>query len=402
MDLISGKFYWPTTFQDAPTYPVLEEDIDCDVLIIGGGSSGAQCAYYLSETDLDIVVVDKRRIGAGSTSANTALMQYSGEKMFYELVNAFGEEITARHYKLCKEAMKEIEKLSGKIDIEFKLRDTLYYASYEEDVKKLEKDYSYLKKYGFELDWLNQEQIGSIYPFEKRAAIYSYNDGEFNPYKLTFGLLEEAKKNGVRVFEHTEINGKKLESDNATFYTKGNHAIKARQVIVACGYETLEFKLEKNALYTSSYNVVTKPVKDFNGWHNRTLIWETARPYVYMRTTADDRIIIGGLDDNTTYPEDRDSKILNKKDKLIEEFNELFPDIQVEPDFYLAGFYGSTHDGLPIIGIYDVFPNCYFLYAYGDNGTVYSQMLSKILRDVVAKGSNPDLEIYLQNRPLVK
>lgn len=66
MNLQSGKYYWQTTIADLPSFPVLEEDITCDVLIIGGGSSGAQCAHFLSETDLDVVVVDKRKAGTAA------------------------------------------------------------------------------------------------------------------------------------------------------------------------------------------------------------------------------------------------------------------------------------------------------------------------------------------------
>lgn len=169
-------------------------------------------------------------------------------------------------------------------------------------------------------------------------------------------------------------------------------------MIVAAGYEGLEFKSEKNAVLTSSYNVVTNPLDDFGNWYKRTLIWETVRPYLYARTTQDNRIIIGGLDDNTTDPEDRDSKIIHKKDKLIAEFNKLFPDLEVYPEFYLGAFYGGTHDGLPIIGEYEEFPNCYFLFGFGDNGLVYSTILAQIIRDVVAKGSHPDLGLYHQER----
>lgn len=46
-------------FSDAPSYPALEEDLSCDVLVIGGGSSGAQCAYYLADTNLDVAVIEK-------------------------------------------------------------------------------------------------------------------------------------------------------------------------------------------------------------------------------------------------------------------------------------------------------------------------------------------------------
>ncbi len=39
----------------------------------------------------------------------------------------------------------------------------------------------------------------------------------------------------------------------------------------------------------------------------------------------------------------------------MNEFNKLFPNITVEPEFYLSAFYGGTHDGLPIIGMYEEF-----------------------------------------------
>ncbi|MBM4763181.1 FAD-dependent oxidoreductase [Bacillus sp. B15-48] len=400
MDLQSGKFYWPTTFPNTPTYPILEDDIKCDVLIIGGGSSGAQCAHYLSDTNLDVVVVDKRKIGTGSTSTNTALIQYLGDKMLFELVNSFGEEAAILHTKLCEEAMNEIEKTahSMEVDAEFTRRDTLYYASDKAGVEKLKKEYFYLEKHGFKADLLTEKQISERYPFKKELALYTYDDGELNPFKYNHGLLKEAIKKGVRVFEQTRISGHKFENDEAIFYTDTGHSIKARYVIIAAGYEGLEFKKEKNGLLTSSYAVITNPVDDFKDWYNRTLIWETARPYIYMRTTKDRRIIIGGLDDSTTYPDDRDSKIIHKKDKLIEEFNKLFPAIHVHPEYYLGAFYGGTHDGLPLIGEYEEFPNCYFLFGYGDNGLVYSGALAKIIRDMITKGSHPAKNLYRKER----
>lgn len=250
MDLQTGKLYWPTTFPDAPSYPPLESDIQCDVLIVGAGGSGALCAYYLSETDLDVVVVDKRKVGYGSTMTNTALIQCLGDKMFFELVNSFGEPYAARHLTLCQQAIDELERAANRlhIDVEFQRRDSLYYASVAEDVQKLEKEYTALKKQGYPVVWLDEQQIRRHYPFTKHAALYTTGDGELNPYKLTIGLLEYAKQRGVRIFEETEINGKKLEQHMATCYTKNGHSIRARTVIFAAGYETLEVKQEKKSV----------------------------------------------------------------------------------------------------------------------------------------------------------
>lgn len=403
MDLQSGKIYWPTTFLKAPAYASLEEDVECDVLIVGCGSSGAQCAYYLVNSGVDVVMVDKRRSGLGSTSTNTALIQYMGDKMFFELIDSFGEENAARHMHLCEQAVNDIESAcnSLNLDTEFSRRDTLYYQSYKDDDEKIVKEFNYLKKHGFNVEFLDEETIGKLYPFKKYSAIYSKNDAELNPYKFTIGLLEKCKGMGARIFENTEINGKKFEKDNAVFFTKNKHSIKAKHVIIAAGYECLEIKNEKNAVLTSSYAIVTNQIEDFSSWYKRTLIWETARPYIYMRTTADNRIIIGGLDESTTCPEKRDSKLMHKKEVLIQEFNKLFPTIKVHPEFYISAFYGGTHDGLPIIGIYQELPNCYVLYGYGDNGTVYNMVLAKIINDLINKKPNPDINIYQQNRPVL-
>jgi glycine/D-amino acid oxidase-like deaminating enzyme len=403
MNLQSGKLYWRTTINNPRIYAPLEGNIECDVLIIGGGSSGAQCAYYLWDKGLDVVLIDKHKVGHGSTSSNTALIQYSGDKMFYQLINSFGENTAADHLKLCATAIDEIESVCKSLDIspDFTRRDSLYYASYQEDVVTLQKEYDYLKKHGFDVDFLTSKEIGQLYPFTKPAAIYSRNDGELNPYKFTVGLIEKAHTKGIRVFEETQVHGKRIEKDYTLFHTKNNSTIKARHVVIAAGYECQEFKQDKNVTFVSSYAVVTNPVDDFSSWYKRTLIWETARPYVYMRTTADHRIIIGGLDENTTNPEKRDSMLPHKKQQLIQEFNKLFPNIHVQPEFYLGAFYGGTHDGMPTLGIYDDFPNWYFLMGYGDNGMVYSMILAKIIADQITTESNADLNIYLQNRPLL-
>lgn len=405
MDLQSGTYYWPSTFPDRPSYKALEEDIQCDVLIIGGGSSAAQCAYYLANSNWNVVVIEKSTIGSGSTSNNTALIQYSGEKMFTQLINTFGENYIERHLALLKEAIDEIEKTSNKvaIDCEFIRRDTLYSASCLEDVELLKKEYEFLLKNNCDVSFWTKVTIEEKYPFSREAAIYSSNDAEINPFKFTHALFDYAHKNGVRIFEHTEMNGHYYDEQlqRMIVSTKNKHSIQARYVIFATGYEGTDIKKEKQVSFVSTYTVTTSVVEDLSDWYNRTLLWETARPYLYLRTTKDNRIIIGGLDDNTTYPEDRDSKLIHKKNKLIEELKNMFPNLNVKPEYYLAAFYGGVADGLPIIGVYNQYPNCYFLFAFGDNGTVYSQLLAKLIAQDILEGDSPDMKLYLQDRPLL-
>jgi glycine/D-amino acid oxidase-like deaminating enzyme len=321
------------------------------------------------------------------------------------MINTFGIDYMKRHLQLLKEAINEIETASKNvtIDFEFTRRDTLYSASCAEDVDSLKKEYEFLKQNNCELAFLTKEEIEAKYPFSRDAAIYSYNDAEINPFKFTHALLDHAARKEIRIYENTEMNGHHYDEELGKMIvsTKNGFSIQARYVIFAAGYEGLEIKKEKKASFVSTYTVTTNPVENLSEWYNRTLIWETARPYLFMRTTADNRIIIGGLDDNATDPKDRDSKLIHKKNKLIEEFNNMFPTIKVQPEYYLTAFYGGIVDGIPIIGQYNEYPNSYFLFAFGDNGTVYSQMLSKLIVQEIVEGNCPDLALYLQERPLL-
>lgn len=396
MNLQTGKLYWPTTMENEQIYKSLSEDIECDICIIGAGSSGAQLAYMLKDSGAKVVVVDKRTVGAGSTSTNTALIQILGDKTTTALVNSFGEKNTILHYQLCQKAISEIENTCRllPIDPEYKVRDSLYFASTKEDIHELESDYNFLKKHGFQVDWLTLSQIRERYPFEKEAAIYSYNDGEMNPLKYVYGLLEACKQSGIEIYEHTEIVGKRLEKEMAFLYTKEKYCIKANYVVFAGGYENLDMKKDKNAVLESSYSIVTTPITDLSSWYKQTLIWETARPYIYLRTTADNRVIIGGLDETTSNPEKRDQKIIHKRDLLLAEFQKLFPNIDVQAEFYLGAFYGGTHNGLPMIKMYEQYLRCFFIFGYGDNGTVYNQVLGRIVKNLIETGKDENLSLY--------
>jgi glycine/D-amino acid oxidase-like deaminating enzyme len=126
--------------------------------------------------------------------------------MLFELVNSFGEELAITHSKLCEAAINDVEQSANSLDIasDFIRRDSLYYASYKEDIEKLQKEYYYLKKHQFQADLLEEKEIKEKYRFSKYMALYTLNDGEINPFKFNHALMDDAVKKGVRVFENKE------------------------------------------------------------------------------------------------------------------------------------------------------------------------------------------------------
>jgi glycine/D-amino acid oxidase-like deaminating enzyme len=98
MNLKTGSVYWPHTYKDAPSYPSIEKEITCDIVIVGAGVSGACTAYELRNSDLDVVLVEKRAVAAGSSSANTGLLQFANDQLLHEAIRSFGERAAVDHY----------------------------------------------------------------------------------------------------------------------------------------------------------------------------------------------------------------------------------------------------------------------------------------------------------------
>ncbi|WP_026690278.1 NAD(P)/FAD-dependent oxidoreductase [Alteribacter aurantiacus] len=399
MTLHTGNLFWPTTVQHKPEYPKLSGDVECDVLIIGGGESGSLMAYTLSEHRVSTILVDKATIGSGSSSANTGLLQFSNDKMLTDFSKRIGEKAAVQFYKRCLKSVDDLEVITKRLEYktDFIRRKSLFYASDKGDAKKLRKEFDLLKKHGFPVNLLEAHEIGSLFPFEKDLAILTDLDAEVNPLKLAVSLVREAHKNGVQVFENTEVLGHEFSDGGGLFRTpKGT--IRAKKVIYSTGYETAQFASIKKAALNRSYAIVTHPVKDMSFWYEKAMIWETARPYLYMRTTPDNRIIAGGLDDNHTEPESDPDRLKGKGWELLSIIQEHFPlrDLQVAHQW--SATFGESKDGLPFIGRHPKYDHVYFLLGFGGNGTVYCTLGAEVIKDLILYGYSHDAPLLALDR----
>ncbi|MFP4977982.1 NAD(P)/FAD-dependent oxidoreductase [Paenibacillus sp. CN-4] len=400
MKLVSGTPPWERTLPNPQAYPKLDEDITCDCLIVGGGMGGALLAHRLSSTGARTVLIDKRRIGGGSTQANTGLLQTFNDKSLTSCIHSFGEDQAVQFYRMCREAVHAIIRLGKEMeaDLEVLPRHSLYYAGTEQEAGLLREEYANLRKHGFEVEWWEPERISEAFPFSKPGALYSPGDAEINPYRAVHALVAEAAARGVRVFEHTKAVRYEHTPHEVVCHTPGGR-ITAKQVVFAMGYETQELKKDRGAVLVNTYAVMTRPLVRLPEWPDRCLIWETARPYSYFRTTPDRRIIAGGRDEALTDSGRRETRVLSQGRSLLEDIRRLFPGTEeLELEYAWGGVFGTTHDGLPFIGPHPDYPRCYFIEGYGGNGTVYSMIAAELLADAVQGIERPELSLFSLTR----
>ena len=102
MDLKSGYPYWIVKNGLLGNYPTLRENIDCDVLVIGAGITGALIGWHLRHDGLDVCVLDRREAGWGSTAASTALLQYEIDTELQDLARRYGIDDAVLAYRSCE------------------------------------------------------------------------------------------------------------------------------------------------------------------------------------------------------------------------------------------------------------------------------------------------------------
>src|ERR1700754_2367837 len=134
MNLKAGYPFWLIRNGLLFEYPQLEKDIRTDVLVMGGGISGALTAHYLLRAGISCTVVDARTIGLGSTCASTSLLQYEIDKPLCELTEMVGKRNAFRAYQLCGQAIEKLASLAEQVGLDdFKMTKSLYYAANKKD-----------------------------------------------------------------------------------------------------------------------------------------------------------------------------------------------------------------------------------------------------------------------------
>ncbi|MDR6982260.1 glycine/D-amino acid oxidase-like deaminating enzyme [Rheinheimera pacifica] len=392
MDLKSGYPFWAIKNGLMCAFPQLQADIHCDVVVVGGGITGSLIADELATHGFDTVVVEQRDIGWGSSAASTALLQYEIDTHMVDLATMYGETQAVLAYKACAAAITDIGKLANELgDVDFSIQHSLYYASKGKDKAALREEYLLRKKHQFAMQWLDAGSVKEQFGIKAPCAILSKQAGSVDPYRMASRLLLRLAERGGRVFDRTVIASIKPTADKVTLRTLEGHQIHTKHVVMAAGYASQKWLKQSVAKNRSSYAFITDPMAAEDlGWLASTMAWESARPYLYMRTTGDNRLLVGGDDDDIDIPARRDKRVESKAKGLVKKVEKLLPQLSLRPAFSWAGTFAETEDGLPFFGEHQQWgPRVLFAMAYGGNGISYSMIGAGLLRATIEGRSHP-------------
>jgi len=180
-------------------------------------------------------------------------------------------------------------------------------------------------------------------------------------------------------------------------FTIDGYNINYSSIILTTGYSNIYPVIENKCITYRTYAFCSSPMRDVM-WKDKAMIWETHIPYLYFRETNDNRIIAGGLDEEKNEVEHNEKKIIKKAEKLTKQINKIFPQLQIEIEYFWSALFYGSKDGMPFIGRDPINPNMYYLLGYEGNGTCYSVAGAFILNDMINGKKNIYEEILKVDR----
>ena len=400
MDLKSGSPFWVVKNGLLHAYPRLREDLQCDVLVVGAGITGALISDHLVRAGMNVCVIDSREAGWGSSSASTALLQYEIDTELQDLAKQYGEADAVLAYKSCEKAIGSLHKIAkGLRGIDFQPMQSLYFASRWYHKSQLENEGKLRKDNGFKLEILDRAALNKRFGIDAPVALLTAIAAETDPYQFAHRLLGRVDKLGGRVHARTALTSFKPVRGGVRVETEDGIIIRCKQLIFAAGYESQTWLDQRVASNRSSYAFVSEPMPGELGVLKKTSVWESARPYLYMRSTDDERLLVGGEDDKYDIPMRRDARVAGKSEKLAKRVKEMFPDLPLKIAFSWAGTFAESDDGLPFFGTHEQHgPHVHFAMAYGGNGITYSLIGAELLRDKLLGKKHPCEKLFSFNR----
>jgi glycine/D-amino acid oxidase-like deaminating enzyme len=378
------------------SYPSLQSSLTTEIAVIGAGITGALVSHALMEAGYKVILIDKRDVGQGSTSATTSMLQYEIDVPLYQLADMIGEQNAALCYQSGIDAIRELEQTIAKekIDCGFQMKKSLFIAHNKKAVKWLRQEFDIRNKYQLGVQWLSDKEVIEQYGIHCFGAILSNTAASVDAYRLAHELILLNVKRGMRVYDQTDIAAFDFESEQPVIHTRDGYSVNCNKIVFCSGFETTQLLKEKVADLFYTYACVSEQDIPLNKNLTDTLVWDTADPYLYMRTTDDGRLLIGGEDASGNFSFFQQRTKEKKAKKLVEKLQAILPGTHFIEDFSWGGTFGSTKDGLPYIGASPEYKNALFVLGFGGNGITFSIQAMDIIPDILSGKENKFTELY--------
>ncbi|CAH1523104.1 Glycine/D-amino acid oxidase [Vibrio owensii] len=407
--------YWfkqALEIEQPETAKPLQQNIQADVAIVGGGYTGLWTAIMIKQQspEKQVVVIEKGLCGSGASGANGGCMLTWSTK-FPTLKRLFGEEHAAWLVKESEQAVLEIDDFCQQhnIDAQLSLKGVYYTATNHAQTGGMQPVVDELKRLEVN-SWRHcqtEELRANAGSPRNIEGFHSPVAASVQPALLARGLRRVAIELGVEIYENTPMT--RLDYGKPATVCTPNGNVQAQQVVLALNAWMVEqFKQFKSSIVVvSSDMVITKPLGGAlsqSGWQAGSSVLDSRIFVHYYRDTPDGRLMLGKGGNQFSF-NNQVNAMFNKptryQELLRKSFDKLFPRLKgAEFAYSWTGGSDRSATGFPFFGELDNQSNIFYGFGYSGNGVAQTRMGGKILSSLVLGIENEWTKSGLAKGPL--
>lgn len=395
-----NKSYWTDT---APplVYSTIANDVQTDVLIIGGGIAGLTTAYCLSKSGRKVILLEDGYLGSGETGRTTAQITYALDDRYYDIEKFFGHENAKLVAQSHKQALEWINQTVAEenISCNFKRVDGYLFLDPTDNVQNLGKEFKSTQNAGLPTELLSH--IPGLQENHTECIRYP-QQAQFHVLKYLKGLAEAVVAMGGEIYTNSRAEDITKEGAKANGFS-----VKANHIVVATNSPVNDvFTMHTKQFAYRSYVIGAKVPK---GRLPYAMWWDTgdqeskwvAKPYHYVRLEPLDEqydlLISGGEDHKTGQADEENVSEEQRYENLIAWTKKHFPYFE-EVAYKWSGQVMEPVDCLAYIGKNPGDDNIYIITGDSGNGMTHGTIGGILLNDLIVGNKNPYEELYSPSR----
>lgn len=392
------KSYWIDSVKNKTNYSKLNQNLDVDVCIIGGGLVGISTAYNLKDKNLKTVILEKDRLGFGTSSYSTAKVTSQHGLIYKYLTDSKGKKFAASYYNANEEAKNNICNIieKEKINCDFEYKSAYVFTQKIQEVEKIKNEVSAVNEFGGTAEFVDGSklELKNLNVLKPIAGIKFINQAQFNPYKYLSSLANICKNSGVNIFEQTKVTNIKLQNGIYEIVTEDGYIIKSKYVVIATKFPIINipgFYFMKMYQSTSYVIGMETETKIFDG-----VYISAEKPTISLRMSKENEkylLIVAGFDNKTG-----ETKNIEDSYKHLEEIaKKICPTGKIK--YYWNTEDCITLDKIPYIGKFsELWENAYVATGFNKWGMTTSNIAADIIADKILGRKNKYEEIFKSTR----
>ncbi|MEZ5216424.1 MAG: FAD-dependent oxidoreductase [Ilumatobacteraceae bacterium] len=173
--------------------------------MIGAGITGTLVALELVDHGFEVVVLDRRGCRPWQHCGEHRHTQYEIDELLVDLTEVYGEETAHTAYQECARGIDLVGKRADQLGLAscFRRSPSVFIASKVKDLPVLRAELDARRSAGFDVRWLEPDDLSRRWGLTGRGAIESAHGGSVDPYLLTHAGLASIVGRGARVHDRT-------------------------------------------------------------------------------------------------------------------------------------------------------------------------------------------------------